>query len=75
MDVYWVDTANDLKRDYLQFGKKVMLTTVYAKTFFLIDASCKGVVYEPQGIMSAHACYSVILQIFKCSYYFVVLLA
>lgn len=30
----WVDTADDLKRDYLQFEKRVMLSTVFAKTFF-----------------------------------------
>lgn len=49
MDVYWVDTADYLKRDYLQgfekglfFGKRVMLTTVCAKTFFLNRCKLQG---------------------------------
>lgn len=46
MDVYWVDTADDLKREVWKEGhaNKSMCWNF----LFIIVGSCEGVVYEPQ---------------------------
>lgn len=65
MNVYWMDSAGDLKRDCLQLGKRVMLTLVRAKTYYFVVASCKRWVYESCKICWIfHACNFVIVYSF-----------